>query len=64
MFNMSWIKTLWQRECVGETTLISAFQLPLPGTLAAIPRQANATVIQFVRLYRKYAKYITIYQDW
>lgn len=61
MFKMSWIKTLWQRERVGETTLIFAFQLPLPGILVAIPHQANATVIQFVRLYRKYAKYITIY---
>lgn len=59
MFNMSWIKTLWQRERVGETTLIFAFQLPLPGILVAISHQANATVIQFVRLYRKYAKYIT-----
>lgn len=61
MFTMIWIKTLWQRQRVGETTLISAFQLPLLGTLMAIPHQANATVIQFVRLYRKYAKYIIIF---
>lgn len=58
---MIWIKTLWQWERVGDTTLISAFQLPLLGTLMAIPHQANATIIQFVRLYLKYAKYIIIY---
>lgn len=55
------IKSVCQRECVGETTLISAFQPVLPGIFAMFPHQTNATVIYFVRLYSKKTKDIWMY---
>lgn len=61
MLRTSRIKGVCQRECVGETTLISAFQPVLLGILATIPHQANGTVIRFVRLYSKKAKDIWMY---
>lgn len=57
MLSMNRIKGVCQRRCVGETTLISAFQPVLPGILASIPHHPDATVIHFVRLYSKQAKY-------
>lgn len=41
---------------MGETTLIPAFQPVLLGILVTIAHQANATVIEFVRLYSRKAK--------
>lgn len=50
------IRGVCGRECVGETTLIPAFQPVLLGILVTIAHQANATVIEFVRLYSRKAK--------
>ncbi len=59
------VKTCWGRAGSSESAkgnvwerplLISAFQPVLLGILATISHQANATVIQFVRLYSKKAK--------